>query len=48
MLAMVLFVIPGGFGFAVWRSYRSERLRSEEGQDFQPEGKIRWSEDEPQ
>jgi hypothetical protein len=41
MLGMV-FAIPVGFGFVVWRSYRAERARSAGGQSFAPVGKERW------
>lgn len=41
MLAMV-FVIPAGFGFVVWRSIRSEADRRARGEDVATPGKLRW------
>ena len=41
MIAMV-FVIPVGFGFVVWRSMRSEAERRARGEDVSTPGKLRW------
>lgn len=41
MLAMV-FLVPLGFGFAVWNSYRSAASRERAGESFAPSGKRRW------
>jgi hypothetical protein len=43
MLGMVFIGVPGGFAALVWWSYRSARLRADEGRAFQPDGKQRWS-----
>lgn len=42
MLVMVLFVVPGGLVFLVWRSYRGARARAAAGEGYRPEGKLRW------
>jgi hypothetical protein len=39
----VYLVIPGTFGFLVWRSYRRDRRsKGEGGEGFSPRGKQRW------
>ncbi|MCC7014716.1 MAG: hypothetical protein IT454_19295 [Planctomycetes bacterium] len=45
MLAMV-FVVPLGFSFVVWRSFRSEGRRRARGEQIDTPGAIRWSEDD--
>jgi hypothetical protein len=42
MLAMV-FVIPVGFGFVVWRSVRSAAERRARGEDVATPGALRWN-----
>jgi len=42
MLAMV-FVIPAGFGFVVWRSVCSAAERRARGEDVSTPGALRWS-----
>lgn len=42
MLSMV-FAIPIGFGFVVWRSFRSEGRRRARGERIDTPGAIRWS-----
>ena len=42
MLAMV-FVIPAGFGFVVWRSVRSAAERRARGEDVATPGALRWN-----
>jgi hypothetical protein len=42
MLAMV-FVIPVGFGFVVWRSVRTAAERRARGEDVATPGKLRWN-----
>jgi hypothetical protein len=42
MLAMV-FVIPLGFGFVVWRSVRSASERRARGEDVATPGALRWN-----
>jgi hypothetical protein len=42
MLAMVLFVVPGGLLLLVWRSYRGARAARLAGEAFRPQGKLRW------
>lgn len=46
MLAMV-FLLPAGFAFVLWRSYRSAAHRSARGEPLHPPGTIRWQRDEP-
>ena len=43
LLGAVFFVIPGAFGFLLWRSYARERRRIAGGQSaYSPPGKERW------
>ena len=44
MQAVVFFAIPGGMGFAIWRAQRANQRAKDQGQGFQPAGKIRWEE----
>ena len=44
MLATV-FAIPTGFALLIWYTYRAERKRAKAGDAFEPEGKLRWSDD---
>lgn len=49
MLAMVLGVIPGMFGFFLWNAYRSNRRRTEEGHGYKPRGGAqRWNAEPPE
>ena len=41
MLSMVV-LIPTGFGFVVWRSYRSAARRAEKGEPIETPGAIGW------
>jgi type IV secretory pathway TrbD component len=43
MLVMV-FTIPAGFGFVMWRSFRSEAERRARGEDVATPGAMRWTE----
>jgi hypothetical protein len=45
MLAMV-FTIPSGFAFLIWRSYRSAAARAARGEPLAPAGTIRWEPEE--
>ena len=36
-------VIPGLFGFLFWNSYRKDRVLSERGEGYAPEGRLRWT-----
>jgi hypothetical protein len=38
----VVGVLFGGFMFLIRSSYRSVRRRAEAGENYQPEGKLRW------
>ena len=42
MLGM-LGAVSLGFGFLVVRAYRDARRRSQAGEHFAPEGKVRWT-----
>jgi hypothetical protein len=42
MIAMV-FVVLGSFLGVVWWSYRSARVRENQGDVFAPAGKVRWT-----
>lgn len=44
MIATVSLVL-GGFAYLIQSSYR--RARSEGGPGFQPEGKLRWTDEPP-
>ena len=46
MLGMVFSVLLG-FLTIVWFSYRTARRRERRGAPFVPEGKLRWTPDEP-
>lgn len=41
MLSMV-FVIPAGFAFVVWRSFRSAESRRARGEQLYAPGALRW------
>lgn len=43
MLAMV-FSVPLGLAFVVWRSFRSEAERRARGEDVSTPGAVRWTE----
>jgi len=45
MISMV-FLIPAGFGFVVWRSFRSADARRARGEQVSTPGSIRWEADE--
>jgi hypothetical protein len=42
MLAMV-FLIPAGFGFVVWRSFKTESARRARGESIETPGAKRWT-----
>ena len=44
-LFVVFLLIPGGFAFAIWNSYRRERLAAEGGEGYAPAGRVRWSDE---
>lgn len=44
MLAVTLVLLPGGFAFLVWKSYRRERERTARGEEgYAPSGRVRWT-----
>jgi len=45
MLAMV-FSIPAGLSWLVWRSFRSESERRSRGEDVATPGALRWTPDD--
>jgi len=46
MLSMV-FLIPLGFGFVVWRSFRTAARRRERGEQVSTPGAMRWEGSDP-
>ena len=45
MISMV-FLIPAGFGFVVWRSFRNADARRARGEQISTPGAMRWEADE--
>jgi len=45
MLAMV-FSIPAGFAWLIWRSFRSEAERRARGEVLSTPGAVRWTPDQ--
>lgn len=44
MLAVTLVVLPAGFAWLVWHSYRDERRRVARGEEgYAPSGRVRWT-----
>jgi hypothetical protein len=45
MISMV-FLIPAGFGFVVWRSFKSAEVRRARGEQISTPGALRWESDD--
>ena len=43
MLGVIFLLMPGLFGYLLWNSYRTNRMRAADGRGYEPEGRKRWT-----